>query len=250
MFKKSLFILSLITATSVGLTPAAYADIYGQSQIEQTTPIESPQTQNDIVGQHVSYLQEQWAHIKYQIQDKEQKLNAIHRLEDHASKLTNAYPQNADVKIWEAIILSTDAGIVKGLSALGKVEKAKELLEQSLKINPNALDGSAYTSLGSLYYQVPGWPIAFGDDEKAELNLKKALQINPDGIDPNFFYGDFLLKDGRYDLARRHLERALQAAPRLHRPIADAGSIEEIKAALAKIAEKSKDGDTKTVKYN
>jgi hypothetical protein len=58
-----------------------------------------------------------------------------------------------------------------------------------MAIDPRALQGSAYTSLGSLYYQVPGWPIGFGDDKRAEAMLLKALEINPDGIDPNYFYG-------------------------------------------------------------
>ena len=35
--------------------------------------------------------------------------------------------------------------------------------------------GSAYTSLGTLYFKVPGWPVGFGDEEKAEELLRKAL---------------------------------------------------------------------------
>src|SRR5690606_28730610 len=119
----------------------------------------------------------------YQMSDKDRQLEAIHKLEVQAASVTGKYPGKAEPKIWEGIILSTDAGIVKGMSALGKVKKAKELFETALKIDPKALDGSAYTSLGSLYYQVPGWPVAFGDDDEAEKYLKQALQINPDGID-------------------------------------------------------------------
>lgn len=48
------------------------------------------------------------------------------------------------------------------------MKEAKVLLEQVIEKAPETLDGSAYTSLGSLYYQVPGWPIGFGDDDKAE----------------------------------------------------------------------------------
>ncbi len=39
------------------------------------------------------------------------------------------------------------------------MKEARASLEAALKIAPEALDGSAYTSLGSLYYQVPGWPL-------------------------------------------------------------------------------------------
>ncbi|MGN7438749.1 MAG: tetratricopeptide repeat protein [Alcanivorax sp.] len=185
--------------------------------------------------QDISVLQTEWARIKYELSDKERQLNAIHSLEEKAAKITAKYAGNAEPKIWEGIIISTDAGISGGLSALGKVKTAKKLFESALKINPKALDGSAYTSLGSLYYQVPSWPIGFGDDEKAEEYLKKALKMNPNGIDPNYFYGDFLAQDGREKEARVYLERALQAADRPSRPLADAGRRQEIKAALAKL---------------
>lgn len=195
----------------------------------------------DPVMEHVAQLQSEWARIKYQVPDKDDQLAAIRALEERAATVTRANPARPEPKIWEGIILSTDAGIVKGMSALGKVEKAKELLEASLKQDPGALEGSAHTSLGSLYYQVPGWPVAFGDDEKAEAHLKHALQLNPNGIDPNFFYGDFLLQDDRHDEAKIYLERALLAPDRPGRELADAGRRQEIKAALAQMAEKNKD---------
>ena len=204
----------------------------------QTAPATTAPAENPLM-QQIAYLQNEWARIKYQIPGDEEKLAAIHKLEDHAARVTAAYPQ-AETKIWQAIILSTDAGIVKGMSALPKVTKAKELLESALSQNQTALDGSGHTSLGSLYYQVPGWPVAFGDDDKAEEHLKMALQMNPDGIDPNFFYGDFLLQDNRLDEAQAYLERALQAPDRPGRAVADAGRRQEIKAALANIAEKRK----------
>ncbi len=125
-----------------------------------------------------------------------------------------------------------------GLGALGKVKEARRLLEAALQIDATVLDGSAYTSLGSLYYQVPGWPIGFGDDEKAESNLKKALAINPDGIDPNYFYGDFMLEQDNYSEAVRYLEKASAAPPRPDRPLADLGRKREISAKLAQARSK------------
>lgn len=196
--------------------------------------------QQDAVMEQIRMLQDEWAKIKYQTPDQQTQLSALHQLEAHAAKVTASYPDRAEPKIWEGIILSTEAGIVKGLSALGTVKKAKALFESALQQNPRALDGSAYTSLGSLYYQVPGWPVAFGDNDEAEKNLKTALQINPNGIDPNFFYGDFLLQDGRLDEAKTYLERALVAPDRPDRPLADAGRRQEIKARLAEISQKGK----------
>jgi len=111
------------------------------------------------------------------------------------------------------------------------------LFEKSITLDPTALDGSAYTSLGSLYYQVPPWPLAFGSDSKAEEFLKKALELNPDGIDPNYFYGDFLLQNNHYTEAKVYLEKALNAPERPGRASADAGRRAEIAKALNEIAQ-------------
>ena len=121
-----------------------------------------------------------------------------------------------------------------GFGALVLVKHAKALLEQAEKIKPDALNGSAYTSLGSLYYQVPGWPLGFGDDGKARAYLEQARALNPKGIDPNYFYGDYLLEQGEYDKAIKVLELALLAPARPDRPVADAGRREEVKQAIAK----------------
>jgi tetratricopeptide (TPR) repeat protein len=228
----------------LNLTVPVVAQDYGYTQ-QATAP---SQQQLDPVAEQIAFLQQDWARIKYQVAGEDAKLDAIHKLEDHAAKVSAAYPNRPEVLIWQGIILSTDAGIVKGMSALGKVKKAKGLFETALRIDPTALDGSAYTSLGSLYYQVPGWPIGFGDNDKAEKNLKQALSLNPNGIDSNFFYGDFLLQDGRYNEAKAYLERALQAPARPGREFADAGRRQEIKAALAQVQEKMKDGGRKS--YN
>lgn len=230
----------ILSAALIALSLPAFAQETSLQTRIPASPMPSVQEAAiDPVQQQLSVLQNEWARIKYQIVDDEAQLDAIHSLEQQAEQFTAANPARPEPKIWEGIILSTDAGIVKGLSALPKVEKAKALFEESLKIDPNALGGSAYTSLGSLYYQVPGWPVAFGDDEKAEESLKQALAINPNGIDPNFFYGDFLLQDGRAAEAKGYFERALMAPARPGRELADAGRRQEIKAALAKIEQQA-----------
>lgn len=240
--------LPIFAALLLSTAPAwAQQYHYGQPTVQQLASPQATAQQPaaDPVAEQITYLQQEWARIKYQVADKDDQLQAIHNLEGHAAKVTAAYPDRPEPKIWEGIILSTDAGIVKGTSALSKVKKAKLLFEASLQQNPKALDGSAHTSLGSLYYQVPGWPLGFGDDEEAEKHLKHALQMNPSGIDPNYFYGDFLLQDDRYEEAKTYLERALQAPARPGRELADAGRRQEIKAALAALHEKMKNGGGK-----
>ncbi|WP_425234168.1 tetratricopeptide repeat protein, partial [Vibrio parahaemolyticus] len=119
-----------------------------------------------------------------------------------------------------------------GVGALSLAKEAKSLREVLIATSPQTLDGSAYSSLGSLYYKVPGWPIGFGNDDKAEEMLKKALESNPKGIDPNYFYGHFLAEEVRAKEAKLYLTRAMQASPLADRPLSGKGRTPQIKANL------------------
>lgn len=179
-------------------------------------------------------IQQQWAVCQYQQKDK-LKESCLEKLSGQADQASTKEPFRSDLLIWSAIVKSTWAGAKGGLGALSLVKDAKAKLEIAIKQDPKALDGSAYTSLGSLYYQVPGWPVGFGDDEKAEQLLKQALAINPTGIDPNFFYGDYLLDQGRKTEAKTYLDKALAAPDRPGRELADQGRRAEIRERLAKL---------------
>jgi tetratricopeptide (TPR) repeat protein len=184
------------------------------------------------VDEEVRALQDQWAEVKYRRAAAEQE-KAFAELTKSADAVRARYPGRAEPQIWYGIIAGSYAGARGGLGALSLAKEAKKAFEQALGLDPKALDGSAYTSLGSLYYQVPGWPIGFGDDAKARELLEKALAINPAGIDANYFYGDFLQRKGDHEGARRALTRALKAPPRPARALADEGRRKEIEALLA-----------------
>ena len=179
-------------------------------------------------------IQQQWAHCQYQ-QTGKAKESCLEQLSSQADQASAKEAFRTDLLIWSAIVKSTWAGAKGGLGALGLAKDAKTRLELAIRQDPKALEGSAYTSLGSLYYQVPGWPVGFGDDEKAEQLLKQALAINPTGIDPNFFYGDFLLDQGRKAEAKTYLDKALAAPDRPGRTLADQGRRNEIRERLAKL---------------
>ncbi|HDY7485258.1 TPA: hypothetical protein RQK89_000145 [Vibrio vulnificus] len=180
-------------------------------------------------------VQSKWAVCQYQVEDEDQKIKCLENLIMHNTAMLQQMPDNPELTVWLAINKASLAGAEGGLGALSLAKEAKALLEKVIATAPNTLDGSAYTSLGSLYYKVPGWPLGFGDDEKAEEMLKKALEINPKGIDPNYFYGDFLAEDGRRTEAKVYLTRAKEAEPRLNRLLADKGRQLEIDAALEKL---------------
>jgi len=183
-------------------------------------------------------IQHEWAKANYQNQGDAKK-KAFEVLMKQSSSFVSSNPSSAEALIWDGIVNSTYAGVRGGAGALKFAKKARKNFEAAIKINPNALDGSAYTSLGTLYYKVPGFPIGFGSNKKADQHLKKALEINPNGIDSNYFYGDFLIDRKRYTEAIVALNIAKAAADRPNRPIADQGRRAEIDKAIV-LAESKK----------
>lgn len=192
----------------------------------------------DGVEDSVADLQHGWARAYYQV-PKEQKEAEFKTLAAKAHQVTLANPGRVEPMIWEGIILSSYAKFASAFSAMDKAKAARDLLISAEKVQPDALDGSIYTSLGSLYYKVPGWPIGFGDKKKAREYLEKAAKLNPAGIDPNYFLGDFLMEQGDLVKAREYLEKALAAPARPGRDDADQGRRAEVQQTLDK-AKKTK----------
>lgn len=187
--------------------------------------------------QDLQLLQQNWLKTNYAA-DKKRQSEQFEQLIIQGEESLKRSPDSAELLIWQGIILSSAAGAQGGLAALSKVKQAKDLLEQAIEINGRALQGSAYISLGSLYYQVPAWPIAFGSDAKAKELLLRALSINPNGIDPNYFYGDYLYQQGEFKQALKVLHKALLAKPRAGRALADAARQAEVNSLLVKVQAK------------
>ncbi|WP_395443233.1 hypothetical protein [Caulobacter sp. UC70_42] len=138
----------------------------------------------DALDPRLDGLARAWAHANYEIADKGAQGAAAAQVAADADALAKQNPGRAEPLVWEAIAKATQAGAKGGLGGLALAKESRSLLERAEKINPNALgDGSVYTSLGSLYAQVPGFPIGFGDPAKARSYLQKALAANPNGVD-------------------------------------------------------------------
>lgn len=189
----------------------------------------------DELSDAIADLQHEWAHIKYEVAEDKQEA-PFEALAAKAHQTSQKFAGKAEPLIWEAIIKSTWAGAKGGFGALGLMKEARDLLLAAEKIDPNALNGSIYTSLGSFYYMTPGWPIGFGDDDKAEEYLKKALAIAPNDMDANFFTGDFWLEQKKYKKAIPYLEKVLALPDVPDRPVYSKGRKAEAaeKLALAK----------------
>lgn len=182
-------------------------------------------------------LQQRWDNITYQLAEADREAAYVDLIQQ-TSAATAALPQCAAVWIWDGITRSTYAGAAGGLGALKSIRHAKRSLQQAIAIDATALSGAAHTSLGSLYYQAPGWPISFGDKKLAEQHLRLALEMAPNDIDANYFYGDYLFTRKQYPQAQLALHKALAAAPRPERPVADLGRRAEIQRLLDQIARK------------
>jgi tetratricopeptide (TPR) repeat protein len=183
-------------------------------------------------------IQQAWAKVNYETPAGDARKEAFDALEKRAEAFTKQHPGRAEALIWEGIIESSYAGAKGGLGALGLAKEARGNLEAAIKVDPAALDGSAYTSLGALYYKVPGFPVGFGDHDKAKQLLQQALKMNPNGIDPNYFYADFLYTEGEYAAALPYLDKAAKAPPRPGREVADKGRHADIAALTAKVKAK------------
>lgn len=181
----------------------------------------------------VARLAHEWAVLKYQTPDKDAQIKGLQKLADEAKIVADNNPGTADAIVWRSAIISTKANLVGGLGALDDVTLARDLALEALKIKPSAVDGYAYTILGTIYHKVPGWPIAFGDNKKAEKYFSKAMEISPDGMDSNFYYAEYLEDRGQDDKARHALEKALAAPDRPDMKLADEGRRAQIKGMLA-----------------
>lgn len=188
----------------------------------------------DALDTRIDGLAHAWAHVNYEIPDKSAQAKGAAQVAAEADALARQNPGRAEPLVWEAIAKATQAGAKGGLGGLGLAKESKTLLERAEKINPAALgDGSVYTSLGSLYAQVPGFPVGFGDAGKARSYLQKALAANPTGVDANFFYGDFLMRQNDYAGASKALQKAMAAPARPGREVADKGRKAQAAALLA-----------------
>lgn len=192
----------------------------------------APVWAQDELGAAVMSLENHWVQIRYHTPDNAQKLEGGRALAAQAAALAARYPDRVEPLVWQAFGLLIEPEVNRDLSAIGIVKKAKALLEKAEAMDPAGMNGVVHATLGTLYYEVPGWPVAFGDNKQAAEYLKKALAINPDGMDPNYFYGDYLLQRGKGREALPYLEKAMQTPLRPGHEAADTNRKTDIQEAL------------------
>ncbi len=195
---------------------------------------------NPAMDAAVRRINDQWAHIRYQVADRNEQYRQLDALAGQAAQVSARYPGRAEPLLWQGIVVSEEAARASVLKQLEFARSARDILERAQGIDPNIADGGVKMSLGVLYYRVPGFPIGFGSTAKARALLEAALKQDPNGLDNNFFYADFLNDEGHPAQAKQYVLRGLQAPVNRDRPVWDAGRRAEMRALLGKINAKLK----------
>jgi tetratricopeptide (TPR) repeat protein len=187
-----------------------------------------------------------WEKIKFQVDDPSDLLKEMDSLGQQADALAEQDPDNTEVVIWDGIITSERAslanehgGLTGPVRALQYATRARDLLDRMEKKDPKAFDAGAPTSLGVLYYRVPGFPMGFGDKKKARHYLEEAVRNAPNGLDAHYFYGDFLQEQGEYAKSAEVLKHALTLPAHPERPIWDKNRRIVIQELIEKVQNKA-----------
>jgi tetratricopeptide (TPR) repeat protein len=167
------------------------------------------------------HIQERWDAIKFTVPEGDEQTSQMEALGAEADAAAVQFPDRPEVLIWDGILTSERASMAGPLKARGLAKKARDVLEKANAADPRILDAGAPTSLGVLYYRVPGFPIAFGDKTKARHLLEQATRSAPNGLDAWYFYGDFLVGQGEYAKAAEALRHARAIPPHPDRLVWD-----------------------------
>jgi tetratricopeptide (TPR) repeat protein len=192
----------------------------------------------DAADAEVHRLQSTWEAIKFSVPEGDEQTRQMNALGEDADTVASKFPDRPEVLIWDGIITSERASMASAFSALGLAKAARDLLERAYKIAPAKLDAGATTSLGVLYYRVPGFPIGFGDKAKARQLLEQAVKLAPTGLDAWYFYADFLFEQKEYSKAADAFRHALSLPQHPDRPLWDKNRRLVIEERLASIAAK------------
>nr|WP_163503875.1 TRAP transporter TatT component family protein [Halomonas socia] len=182
----------------------------------------------------VDSLKTEWESATTELRGGERR-DALSRLADEAEALAERHADQAEVLVWQGIILASYARERSGLGALGSARGARDALERAVELDPQGGNGSAYVTLGALYDRAPGRPLGFGNSNTAEQMFQRALEIRPDGIDVNFYYAAFLHEEGRSEEAREHAQRAVEGEARADREASDEALRLEARTLLSRL---------------
>lgn len=176
--------------------------------------------------------------VNFDLNGSDAKLKRLDEVLPHSEALATKNSKDAGFQMMAGFYNAQYASYKGGIGALKYAQSARKYLEQSVKLDPTIYGSSAHAVLGTLYAQVPGWPIGFGNKKKALNNYQAALTFSPNGLDSNFTYAQYLFSQKKYQEAKRYLEKAALAPPRPDRPKADIDVSKQIAKGLKEIEQR------------
>ncbi len=126
-----------------------------------------------------------------------------------AQKAVRLQPHRAEGHFWLASLLGAYAGVkgMKGFSYLAEIKKEFNL---ALKYDSTVEEGSAFTALGRIYYQLPSF--LGGSLEKSLDYLLRAKRISPNNPYTKLYLADTYFSLKRKAEAKRELEELIKMA--------------------------------------
>lgn len=222
--------INIIKAVAVATLLAS-----GVASIAIAAPAAPSQYEKDVLA-----VANDWARVKYLSKSDGERKQYMEEVGARADQLAQKYPDRPEALIWDGIVTSERASLDWGLSALNLASRARDVLLKAQRIDPRAADAGALTSLGVLYYRVPGFPFGWGDKQKARAYLEAAVKNAPNGRDAHYFYADFLYEQGEYRKAEQVLREGLSTPAHPERPIWDKYFPKVMQGLLDRVQEKER----------
>ena len=190
---------------------------------------------NKAMDADILAVAEEWAKIKYLSKD-ERREREDGGARSQGRRVGNKYPAGRDADLgWDRDQRARFPHL-GAHRAQPRQQRPRSLLKPTK--GPAALDGGAPTSLGVLYYRVPGFPLGWGDTDKARQFLEEAVKNAPSGRDAHYFYADFLFEQGDYKKAEQVLKTALALPHHPERPVWDTYFPKVMEGLLTKVQSK------------
>lgn len=162
-------------------------------------------------------LEKSWDQTNFTLENKTRK-KALRALITEAQNYRKSHSNNAEIYVWEGVIRSSYYDAAGGIGGLRQVKEAKHLFEKAISMDPNGVNGDAYSALGALYYRITPWPIGFQDKQTASELFQKALTINPNNVEAHYYLGKIYFDKKEWKKSIEILNRALMLPELERRP--------------------------------
>ena len=142
----------------------------------------------------------QWGDVR--AKDDGEKLAAYDRGRELGKRAVELAPKSPEAHFWYAVNTGrwgTTKGVFRSLFLLPTLREEVDVILSLAPDDPGALGLS-----GNIELALP-----WGDLDKAEANFRKALKVDPHYTAVRVDLGRLLIKRGKYDEARKELQRVL-----------------------------------------